>query len=161
MQNIYMLTEILFQLQNPIKSKQEFIDNISILGMGGYAFEIDNKIIPFDFESWNGDSHMVSDHKILLKTKTGNGGFIQCDTIDIETYADAYKKLNINPENITAATLASVTRIDEFNIAIETAPDWNNKIQSITLKDITFTDGTKNHNVTENVLKQYEVTSCK
>lgn len=35
MQNIYMLTEILFQLQNPIKSKQEFIDNISILGMGG------------------------------------------------------------------------------------------------------------------------------
>lgn len=104
---------------------------------------------------------MVSDHKILLKTKTGNGGFIQCDTIDIETYVDAYKKLNINPENITAATLASVTRIDEFNIAIETAPDWNNKIQSITLKDITFTDGTKNHNVTENVLKQYEVTSCK
>lgn len=96
------------------KKAKEFIpltsDDVQNMSIGGYSFEVNEDLIPFDWDAFS-----ASEENGIFSFTTGKGPFF--NDYEIPDYWDeAYKEIGITREEITAEFLASVSHIEEFFI---------------------------------------------
>lgn len=85
-------------------------DDVEGLSVGGFAFVVDGKQIPFDW-----DAASCSEEKGVFHLETGYGPVF--NDFEIPDYwDDEYAKMGLTRDQITAEFLASATKIDEFFI---------------------------------------------
>lgn len=94
------------------KQAKEFIpltsDDVQNMSIGGYSFEINEDLIPFDWDAFS-----PSEENGIFSFTTGKGPFF--NDYEIPDYWDEeYKEIGITREEITAEFLASVNHIEEF-----------------------------------------------
>lgn len=93
-------------LKNNVQLTRQEIEGLSI---GGYSFVINDNLIPFDWDAFSGN-----ESKNGFRFHTGYGFFNDFELSDC--YEDDYAELGLTREDITAEFLASVEKIDEFNV---------------------------------------------
>lgn len=108
------------------KRKRKFVplisDDIFNLSIGGYSFEINDDLIPFDWDAFN-----VSEENGIFNFETGRGPFF--NDYEIPDYFDEeYKEIGLTREEITAEFLASTHCIEDFFVNFD---DYNGKEHGI------------------------------
>ena len=83
------------------------------VSIGGFSFEINGDLIPFDWDSFTG----TEDNKIF-HFETGRG-FLWNDYEIPDYWDEDYEEIGISRENITAEFLASTTGIEDFFVDFE------------------------------------------
>lgn len=78
------------------------------VSIGGYSFEIEDYMIPFDWDAFYG-----SEENNTFHFETGRGIFFNDYEIS-DCYDEIYEEIGITKEEITAEFLASTTHIEEF-----------------------------------------------
>ena len=94
------------------KQAGEFIpltsDDVLSMSIGGYSFEINEDLIPFDWDAFS-----ASEENGIFSFETGRGPFFK--DYEIPDYWDEeYNEIGITREEITAEFLASVSHIEDF-----------------------------------------------
>lgn len=94
------------------KQKEEFIpltsDDVLNMSIGGYSFEVNEDLIPFDWDAFS-----ASEENGVFSFTTGKGPFF--NDYEIPDYWDEeYKEIGITREEITAEFLASTSHIEDF-----------------------------------------------
>lgn len=94
------------------KQDKEFVpltsDDVFSMSVGGYSFEINEDLIPFDWDAFS-----ASEEDGVFSFETGRGPFF--NDYEIPDYWDEeYKEIGITREEITAEFLASVGHIEDF-----------------------------------------------
>lgn len=83
-------------------------DDVFSMSVGGYSFEINEDLIPFDWDAFS-----ASEENGIFSFETGRGPFF--NDYEIPDYWDEeYKEIGITREEITAEFLASVHHIEDF-----------------------------------------------
>lgn len=82
------------------------------LSVGGFAFEINGKSTPFDFEA-----SAVNIKDDVFRYMSGYGPFFNSHYLD-DCYDDEYEKLGIERSSLTASKLVSTTKIEEFHVTV-------------------------------------------
>lgn len=88
------------------------LDNKAVQGMtiGAYAFVVDGKSIPFDWDACSGNFEDG-----VFRFETGTGPFFNDYELS-DCYDDDYKSLGLDRSKISAEYLASTTFIEEFHV---------------------------------------------
>ena len=133
-------------------------DRISCVSTGGFAFVIDEKYIPFDFDA----SMTWVDHEIITY-ESGRGVFFK-DFFISEDHREMIEEEGIKFEDITAEFLSKVSEIREFFVSLECndeewcAGDDNDpdSLLKIEILDITFFDeNDKEYRVAQEVIDKF------
>lgn len=108
------------------KRKRKFVpltsDDIFNLSIGGYSFEINDDLIPFDWDAFS-----ISEENGIFNFETGRGPFF--NDYEIPDYFDEeYEEIGITREEITAEFLASAESIEDFFVNFD---DHNGKEHGI------------------------------
>ena len=108
------------------KRKEEFApltsDDIFNLSIGGYSFEINDDLIPFDWDAFS-----IREENGVFSFETGRGPFF--NDYEIPDYFDEeYEEIGITREEITAEFLASTHCIEDFFVNFD---DRNEKEHGI------------------------------
>ena len=90
-------------------------EDVSCLSIGGFTFEIGDKLVPFDWDASCGD-----EEDTIFNFETGRGPFFNDYELP-DYYDDDYEELGLTREDITAEFLASVNQIIEFYINFDDA----------------------------------------
>ncbi len=138
-------------------NKQLTKEDIVGLSIGGYSFIINGNLIPFDWDAFSGNE---IENGFMFHT--GYGLFNDFELSDC--YEDDYAEFGLTREDITAEFLASVEKIDEFNVEFYDGEDdviiGDNKRNSeykIKIINISFLDMDNNKvfNVTNEVIDNF------
>lgn len=108
------------------KHKGEFApltsDDVQNLSIGGYSFEINDDLIPFDWDAFS-----CNEENGIFNFETGRGPFF--NDYEIPDYFDEeYEETGITREEITAEFLASTESIEDFFVNFD---DHNGKEHGI------------------------------
>ncbi len=108
------------------KRKGKFVplasDDVQNLSIGGYSFEINDDLIPFDWDAFS-----CNEENGVFSFETGRGPFF--NDYEIPDYFDEeYKEIGITKEEITAEFLASAESIEDFFVNFD---DHNGKEHGI------------------------------
>lgn len=97
-------------------------DDVFNLSIGGYSFEINDDLIPFDW-----DAYSCNEENGIFSFETGRGPFF--NDYEIPDYFDEeYEEIGITREEITAEFLASTESIEDFFVNFD---DRNEKEHGI------------------------------
>lgn len=148
------------------KQANEFVsltsDDVLNMSIGGYSFEINEDLIPFDWDAFS-----ASEDNGVFSFETGRGPFF--NDYEIPDYWDEeYKEIGITREEITAEFLASVSHIEDFFVNFDDrdgkdhgigwcADNVNSSQYKINILDLFFVDmETYNeHHVSNEVINKY------
>ena len=148
------------------KQGKEFIPltlkDIDGMSIGGYSFEINGNMIPFDW-----DAFILNENDGVFEFETGNGPFFK--DYEIPNYYDEeYKEIGITRESISAEFLASASGIEDFFINFDDkdgeeyslgwhADNVNSSQYKINIIDLAFVDVEKlnTYKVSKEVIDKY------
>ena len=132
-------------------------NDVSVLSVGGFLFEIGEKSVPFDFKTTA--VHFEED---VLYYESGYGPFVNAHYLD-ECFEDEYAELGIATSDLTASVLASTTRIQDFYVNFwsdtygETGVGDNQRPQSdlrLEIIEVVFSDENANsYEVSKEVIR--------
>ena len=120
------------------------------VSVGGYSFEINGDLIPFDWDCFYGNES----ERVFYFT-TGRG--LLWDDYEIsDCYDDDYEELGITRESLTAEFLASVESIEEFYVEYDSDSESENEF-FIELLEVSFYDlaTKKEYLVAQSVLDEF------
>lgn len=131
------------------KHKGKFVpltsDDVQNLSIGGYSFEINDDLIPFDW-----DAYSCNEESGIFSFETGCDPFF--NDYEIPDYWDEeYKEIGLTREEITAEFLASARSIEDFFVNFDDsngqehgigwcADNVNSSQYKINIVEILFTD---------------------
>lgn len=148
------------------KRKGKFIpltsDDVQNLSIGGYSFEMNDDLIPFDW-----DAYSCNEENGVFSFETGRGPFF--NDYEIPDYWDEeYKEIGIKREEITAEFLASARSIEDFFVNFDDrngkehgigwcADNVNSSQYKINIIEILFVDieTRSEHQVSNKVISNY------
>lgn len=146
---IYLKISMIGRFQILEKRTRKFVplqsDNVQNLSIGGYSFEIEDDLIPFDWDAFS-----VSEENGIFSFETGRGPFF--NDYEIPDYWDEeYKEIGITREEITAEFLASAHCIEDFFVNFDDrngkehgvgwcADNVNNSQYKINIIELSFVD---------------------
>lgn len=148
------------------KHKGKFVplttDDVRNLSIGGYSFEINDDLIPFDW-----DAYSCNEENGIFSFETGCGPFF--NDYEIPDYFDEeYKEIGLTREEITAEFLASAHSIEDFFVNFDDrngkehgigwcADNVNSSQYKISIIEILFVDieTRSEHQVSNKVISNY------
>ena len=143
---------------NIFKPLKYDIDKHGLITPGGFYFNINGKLVPFDFEAF---SCQPSENGFIYES--GHGFLYDSFELD-DCYDDMLKEIGLSRKDIDAKFLSSVGNIDEFHIYFT---DENDEISisynsdesdyRIILHSISFSDGENIYKVCDTVLEEFNV----
>lgn len=108
------------------KRKGKFVpltaDDVQNLSIGGYSFEINDDLIPFDWDAFS-----CNEENGIFSFETGHGPFFNDYKIP-DYFDEEYEEIGITREEITAEFLASAHCIEDFFVNFD---DRNGKEHGI------------------------------
>lgn len=121
------------------------------LSFEGFEVRTDKGDIPFDFDACSYDYEKVSDREYKITYQSGRGEFFNDSDVS-EDFDEAYEKLCLTREDVTAKLLASASAVTEANITCsDENVDFTCEILSMTFTDESGTE----YSVDESVLKNF------